>query len=314
MAFTGNGDTNQLVTVPDFHWFRGRSRFSIAAWVRVASFSSWRPFWRQDGLFTPIQIHGGDAILIAPMWTPSLTNIYSDSANYGAVPTNEWVFCAFTWSASRGACAYRYTEAGGLYASPNNPFVTGALTSTPDGLKPTTFGGVEGTGEDPILSGEAIAECAVFPTLIAPSHIPDLAHDLSAFRDQMVFYAPFRDAGRRSTEEVGKGRAYRIQYGTATRALILPEDHPPVERMRWGRRHFVAAAPSPAATLTPDATLANTGWSAVGAATLHEALAAGDADYARANTHGAVASVRLSDPASALTLTDVTLRVRARLD
>lgn len=244
MAFTGNSDANQLITVPDFHWFRGRSRFSIAAWVRIVSFSYWRPFWRQDGVFTPVQIHGGESVLIAPLWTPSLVNVNGSLVGYGAPAFNEWSFCVFTWSAERGALAYRYTEAGGLYTNPNNLFAGSSITSTPSEIKPMVFGGVEYTGDDAMLSGEAIAECAVFPSLIAPSQIPDLAHDLSAFRDQMVFYAPFRDAGRRSTEEVGKGRAYRIQYGTATRALILPEDHPPVERMRWGRRHFVAAAPS----------------------------------------------------------------------
>lgn len=68
------------------------------------------------------------------------------------------------------------------------------------------------------------------------------------------------------------------------------------------------------ATLTPDATISNTNWSAVGAATLHAALAAGDTDYITASTIGAVAVVALSDPSPLLTLTDASFTVRARLN
>lgn len=67
-------------------------------------------------------------------------------------------------------------------------------------------------------------------------------------------------------------------------------------------------------TLSPDSTLSNSGWTATGAASLHAALAAGDADYIGANTDAAVSSVSLSDPATALTLTNATLTVRARLN
>jgi hypothetical protein len=66
-------------------------------------------------------------------------------------------------------------------------------------------------------------------------------------------------------------------------------------------------------TLTPDATVSNTSWSAVGAASLHEALATGDSDYITASTAGAVAEIGLSNPAAPLTLTDASFTVRARL-
>lgn len=65
--------------------------------------------------------------------------------------------------------------------------------------------------------------------------------------------------------------------------------------------------------LLPDATVSSTSWSAVGAATLHEALATGDTDYMTASTAGAVAEIGLSNPAAPLTLTDVSFRIRARL-
>lgn len=68
-----------------------------------------------------------------------------------------------------------------------------------------------------------------------------------------------------------------------------------------------------ATVLSPDATVSNTSWSAVGAASLHAALAAGDSDYITASTAGAVAEIGLSNPAVPLTLTDVSFTVRARL-
>ena len=68
------------------------------------------------------------------------------------------------------------------------------------------------------------------------------------------------------------------------------------------------------ATLTPDATISNTSWSAVGAATLHAALASGDADYIESSTDGAVATVSLSDPVPNLTaLTSVVVSFRHRV-
>lgn len=66
--------------------------------------------------------------------------------------------------------------------------------------------------------------------------------------------------------------------------------------------------------LTPDATLANTDWSAVGAASLHAALAAGDSDYITASTDGAQALLSFSDPVPALSsLTSATLTFRHRI-
>ena len=65
-------------------------------------------------------------------------------------------------------------------------------------------------------------------------------------------------------------------------------------------------------TLLPDGTISNTGWTPVGAATAHAALAAGDADYIQSSTTGAVVEVSLSDPAYALSLTSGTFTVRAR--
>lgn len=64
--------------------------------------------------------------------------------------------------------------------------------------------------------------------------------------------------------------------------------------------------------LTPDGTVAATGWSAVGAPTLQGALATGDSDYILASSAGAVATLTLSDPPTALTLTSTILRIRAR--
>ena len=70
---------------------------------------------------------------------------------------------------------------------------------------------------------------------------------------------------------------------------------------------------TPGVQLNPDATVSNTNWSAVGAATLHAALAAGDSDYITASVAGAVSVVALSDPSPLLTLTDASFTVRARL-
>jgi hypothetical protein len=71
---------------------------------------------------------------------------------------------------------------------------------------------------------------------------------------------------------------------------------------------------TPGVQLTPDATVSNTNWSAVGAASLHAALAAGDSDYITASVAGAVSVVALSDPSPLLTLTDASFTVRARLN
>lgn len=65
-------------------------------------------------------------------------------------------------------------------------------------------------------------------------------------------------------------------------------------------------------TLTPDGTIAASGWSAVGAPTLQGALATGDADYIVAASAGGTAALTLSDPPTSLTLTSVILRIRAR--
>jgi hypothetical protein len=66
--------------------------------------------------------------------------------------------------------------------------------------------------------------------------------------------------------------------------------------------------------LTPDATLANTNWSAVGAASLHAALAAGDSDYITASADGASATVSLSNPVpNLIDLTSVVVSVRHRV-
>lgn len=66
--------------------------------------------------------------------------------------------------------------------------------------------------------------------------------------------------------------------------------------------------------LTPDATVSNTSWSAVGAATLHEALATGDSDYITASADGAQAVVSFADPVPALSsLTSATLTFRHRI-
>ncbi len=70
----------------------------------------------------------------------------------------------------------------------------------------------------------------------------------------------------------------------------------------------------PGVALTPDATITNTTWTAVGAATLHAALASGGADYIASSTDGAVATVSLSDPVPNLTaLTSVVISFRHRV-
>ena len=67
-------------------------------------------------------------------------------------------------------------------------------------------------------------------------------------------------------------------------------------------------------SLTPDSTISNTSWTAVGAATLHAALASGDADYIESSTNGAVATVSLTDPVPNLTaLTSVVVAIRHRV-
>lgn len=70
----------------------------------------------------------------------------------------------------------------------------------------------------------------------------------------------------------------------------------------------------PGVQLTPDGTVSNTSWTAVGAATLHAALASGDADYIESSTNGAVATVSLTDPVPNLTaLTSVVVAIRHRV-
>lgn len=65
--------------------------------------------------------------------------------------------------------------------------------------------------------------------------------------------------------------------------------------------------------LTPDGLVSNSAWTVVGAASLHAALAAGDADYIQVATAGATARVTLSDPTRPYaTVTAVTVRVRAK--
>jgi hypothetical protein len=66
------------------------------------------------------------------------------------------------------------------------------------------------------------------------------------------------------------------------------------------------------ALVVPNATVSNTGWTAVGAATIHAALAAGDADYATTSTNGAVTEVDLSSTPPGLVVSAIMLTVRAR--
>lgn len=68
-----------------------------------------------------------------------------------------------------------------------------------------------------------------------------------------------------------------------------------------------------ASTLTPDATVTNANWTAVGAATVHAALATGDADYIQASQAGATTRITLSNPARAYSsIAAATLRIRAK--
>lgn len=69
----------------------------------------------------------------------------------------------------------------------------------------------------------------------------------------------------------------------------------------------------PGVQLNPDGTVSNTNWSAVGAASLHAALAAGDSDYITASVAGAVSEVSLTNPSPLLDLTDASFTIRARL-
>lgn len=71
---------------------------------------------------------------------------------------------------------------------------------------------------------------------------------------------------------------------------------------------------TPDATLTPDGIVSNSGWSAVGAGTLYDALATGDSEYAAADTDGAVAVLSLTNPSGSIALSGVTIRARARLN
>lgn len=76
----------------------------------------------------------------------------------------------------------------------------------------------------------------------------------------------------------------------------------------------VTAETGTTVTLVPDSTVSNTNWTAVGAATVHQALASGDSDYITASTSGAVTEVSLTDPSPSLDLTAASFTVRARLN
>lgn len=64
--------------------------------------------------------------------------------------------------------------------------------------------------------------------------------------------------------------------------------------------------------LTPDGTDANSGWSVVGAATVHAALAVSDADYILATAAGNTTTVTLSNPVQDITPESVRIVIRAR--
>lgn len=81
---------------------------------------------------------------------------------------------------------------------------------------------------------------------------------------------------------------------------------------KWTLRSVAFGTTSQVATIVPDGVVTNAGWTPVGAASLQAALAVGDADYMTAGEAGAVATVTLSDPPTALTLTGVILTIRAR--
>ncbi len=84
---------------------------------------------------------------------------------------------------------------------------------------------------------------------------------------------------------------------------------------------LLSAAHTPAAALartnivalTPDGVASNAGWSAVGAATLNQALLTGDSDYIQSSSAGSVVDITFSNPATGLTLTDGQLTLRIRL-
>lgn len=85
-----------------------------------------------------------------------------------------------------------------------------------------------------------------------------------------------------------------------------------VRRGRLGR--YVPAGPSTTASLTPSSVAANSGWTAVGAATLSSALAAGDSDYITASTASATATIELTNPAATiLSLTAGAIVIRHRI-
>lgn len=65
--------------------------------------------------------------------------------------------------------------------------------------------------------------------------------------------------------------------------------------------------------LSVDSTLANTGWSPVGAATLQAALTTGDADYIRADVPAATAQLSLGNPTQAASYTNAVIVIRARV-
>lgn len=66
-------------------------------------------------------------------------------------------------------------------------------------------------------------------------------------------------------------------------------------------------------TITPDGTVSASNWTTVSAATVHEALAAGDTDYIEAAAAGATTRVTLSNPANLYaSIAAATLRIRAR--
>lgn len=65
-------------------------------------------------------------------------------------------------------------------------------------------------------------------------------------------------------------------------------------------------------TLVPDGTPSNTGWTPVGAATIHAALAAGDSDYMQSSSAGSVTEVSLSNPSIGLSLTGGQLTIRVK--
>lgn len=246
MALIGSSNPDQRVYVRGFHWFRGRSRMAFAAWFKRGA-DAYISFWRQDGVLTPVQYGAGQ--MRTPMWAPDLLNVTGPLTDFAMPNQQEWVFGLWVFSASIGVHTFTYRPGHGVVASPYNGRYAGAgnpLQAAPSPANPMLFGGTEG-GSEYMRAEDAIAECAVFP-FVSPAvvaddmnRVIDLAHDLSAFRRQMAFYLPFRDPGRMSSETVGCGNRYRLEYGAASRAQILPGVHPPVERMRTGTRVFMSS-------------------------------------------------------------------------